>query len=130
MLQRYQVGALVTQGTSHRTVLVPFTYGSSGGQVINPTPGRLTTSIYPRGRHNCFPVTTIALRFFAQASPNEYRPFAPNFFGDIALCALAEWLNFHIDFRPSYTIRKAVLFTAPFVTSFLAMVRLHFHCFS
>jgi hypothetical protein len=34
-------------GSSHRTVLVLFTYGSSGQWVINPTAGRFTTSTYP-----------------------------------------------------------------------------------
>ena len=34
-------------GGSHRTVLVLFTYGSSGPPVVTPAAGRVTTSPYP-----------------------------------------------------------------------------------
>jgi len=38
-----QVGAPVSRGASHRTGLVPFTYGSSGRRVLPPIAGRSTT---------------------------------------------------------------------------------------
>lgn len=42
-----QVSAPVARGASHRTVVVLFTYGSSGRQVITPVAGRFATSTIP-----------------------------------------------------------------------------------
>ena len=42
-----RVAAPVAGSGSHRTVLVPFTYGSSGPPVVTPAAGRVTTSPYP-----------------------------------------------------------------------------------
>ena len=39
--------------SSHRTVQVLFTYGSSGPQVFTPTAGRFTASRYPSGNMSC-----------------------------------------------------------------------------
>ena len=43
----HRVGAPVAEGASHRTVLVLFTYGSSGPTVFTPPGGRFSTSLIP-----------------------------------------------------------------------------------
>src|SRR5262245_2633474 len=46
-----RVGTPIAGSPSHRTVLVLFTYGSSGPWVMTPTAGRLTTSTIRRPVH-------------------------------------------------------------------------------
>ncbi len=42
---RDRVGTLITEGSSHRTVLVLFTYGSSETRVMTPMVGITTSTI-------------------------------------------------------------------------------------
>lgn len=46
-LSRCQVEGPIAEGLSHRTAGVPFAYGTSGLQAINPAVGRVTTSRFP-----------------------------------------------------------------------------------
>ncbi len=45
LLSIYRVGTLITEGSSHRTALVLFTYGSSETRVMTPMVGITTSTI-------------------------------------------------------------------------------------
>ena len=51
MPDTHRVGTPIAGGSSHRTVLVLFTYGSSGPWVMTPTVGRFPTSTIRRPVH-------------------------------------------------------------------------------
>ena len=70
----HRVRTPITEGPSHRTVLVLFTYGSSGRWVVNPIASRFTTSVIQRQ---------------APVAPTFALPCAPNDSNIAAIASLA-----------------------------------------
>jgi len=85
--------------SSHRTVQVLFTYGSSGRQVFNPAAGRFFDLDYPSGSTSCTGAPMCG-RLARHRSAMGSNPRSAKYALRSARSTVESWLSTHRDLRP------------------------------